>query len=378
MFRLGNGIDEHNAATARKNLAPTLTSAELPDMNWYRVPVPEGICSDGSEYYIYLRKGTSENLCILFSGGGAAWDWRTISQPNSTGRLLAGMECYYQDRLCDQLEPGTIHAGITDIANPGNPFRDWNFAAIMYASADLHVGDGSYVFTDGGELTRTVHFHGYRNYLAALERIVRFFPNPKKLLIAGDSAGAFAVPAHTAQIADAYPNCADITALADSCHVYNETWRNTVENIWKAPESIWRCVDGTDVALCWFKQLYRQKEDRIRYLYTNSVFDGVLSVFESYTRDGAYEISRKRREQYKESLLPMLKELRESVPGIGMFIHELKPALPLRLAMGGSVHTVLRNECFYQETPSGDSPLAWILDALEGNVRSVGLEYLEN
>ncbi len=41
---------------------------------WYRLPVQDGICGDGSAYHIYINYGSCDSLCVFFSGGGMVWD----------------------------------------------------------------------------------------------------------------------------------------------------------------------------------------------------------------------------------------------------------------------------------------------------------------
>lgn len=47
-----------------------LLDNEEPSLNtWYRVDIPQGVTGDGSEYYIYVKKGRSRNLLVFLSGG---------------------------------------------------------------------------------------------------------------------------------------------------------------------------------------------------------------------------------------------------------------------------------------------------------------------
>ena len=66
-------IAHHSTVTgsaAQHTGAPAFATPE--EKVWYRVPIPEGRCGDGSEYHIYIRKGCSDKLCVFFSGGGIA------------------------------------------------------------------------------------------------------------------------------------------------------------------------------------------------------------------------------------------------------------------------------------------------------------------
>ena len=67
-------------------------SHQIPGMEtyqWYRVPVEGGKTADGSEYHIYVKKGTTDHLCVFLSGGGIAWNPYTAARPVTGGRVLA-------------------------------------------------------------------------------------------------------------------------------------------------------------------------------------------------------------------------------------------------------------------------------------------------
>ena len=72
MVRIGNLVEESIAKGIYElgQEAPVLSygahHAELEEKVWYQVPIPEGKCGDGSEYHIYVRKGSSDKLCIFF------------------------------------------------------------------------------------------------------------------------------------------------------------------------------------------------------------------------------------------------------------------------------------------------------------------------
>lgn len=219
-YRLGDFVEKTvgNAITASHLEAP-VPEGDISDGAWYRLPVSEGLSGDGSEYYVYVRQGTSRHLCIFFSGGGMAWNEYTAARPVSGGKLTAGMPNYYWNNLRPFTQIMNIRVGLTDLVNPLNPFKDWSFLIVTYATGDLHVGENDFPYTAEDGSQQIVHFHGRRNFRAAMEHAVVYFPDPDKLLIAGDSAGAFAVPALTDEILSRYyPKCTDATLFqtADS------------------------------------------------------------------------------------------------------------------------------------------------------------------
>lgn len=107
-----------------------------------------------------------------------------------------------------------IHTGITNEADPRNPFADWSFIVITYATGDFHTGTGDFRYTGEDGAEKTLHFHGYINFRLGLKAGTAYVPAPRKLLIAGDSAGSFAVPALASEIAkDFFPSCRDLSLI---------------------------------------------------------------------------------------------------------------------------------------------------------------------
>jgi len=115
---------------------------------WYRIPLSEGLSGDGSEYHIYLKKGTTDHLCIFFSGGGVAWNEYTAARPVTGGRVAAGEPNFYWNNLRPFTQIMNINIGITEAGKERNPFNDWNFVVITYATGDFHVGNNEFPYKD--------------------------------------------------------------------------------------------------------------------------------------------------------------------------------------------------------------------------------------
>ena len=124
------------------------TVPQMQARQWYRVPVPEGITADGSEYHIYVRKGTTDHLCVFLSGGGIAWNPYTAAHPVTGGRVLAWLPNYYWSNLRPFTQIYNIGVGITENNERRNPFDDWSFIIVTYATGDLHIGRSRYPYTD--------------------------------------------------------------------------------------------------------------------------------------------------------------------------------------------------------------------------------------
>jgi hypothetical protein len=343
---------------------------------WYKVPVEEGMSGDGSGYHVYLKRGHSKNLCIFFSGGGMAWDEYTAARPVTYARIAAGLPHFYWDNLRPVTQLMNINLGITETGSRRNPFDDWNFLVITYATGDLHIGDHDFIYHTESGAEKTLHFHGFRNYEESMKIIHHWMESPAKLLIAGNSAGAFAVPALAGDIIDHYyPDCPDITLFSDSGQCVFDKWRHTVENVWRAPMDIVRPVHSDNVTVDWYRHLYEKYGSRLRYLYASSVHDFLLSAYYNETVSGNFESTPEMQFLFGVQLKVMVRELKEITPDFGFFIYDWKNVLYTK---GGTIHTAVREPYFYLKNKDGISMADWLSDAVNGNVKNIGLNLLED
>lgn len=353
--------------------APVL-SGEPEKKVWYRVPVPQGVTGDGSEYHIYIKKAPSENLCVFLSGGGVAWNEYTAARPVTGGKVAAGLPNYYWNSLRPFTQIMNINTGITENGNPRNPFDDWNFIIITYATGDFHVGSNDFPYEAEDGSAQVLHFHGYGNFRAGMDAGVRYFGAPEKLLIAGDSAGAFAVPALAGELLeDFFPECRDVTLLSDSGQLLYDRWRETARNVWKAKETVWQAIQGPNITLEWYRSLYAKWGDRLKYLYASSVRDYLLSSYYNDVAHKTYGTDAEVQEIFCGQLRDMVRELKRLTPRFGIFLNDWKNFFLMR---GGTVHTAVRKRQFYHRTRSGVTMAGWLRDAVNGQIRDVGLELL--
>ncbi len=343
---------------------------------WYRVPLSEGLSGDGSDYHIYLKAARSDRLVVFFSGGGVAWNDFTAARPVTGGKVMAGLPNFYWNNLRPFTQIMNINIGITETGNDQNPFEDWSFVIVTYTTGDFHVGDNDYTYTDkdSGE-TGVVHFHGYRNFLAAMKKTKEYFPEPKKLLIAGDSAGAFAVPALAAQVMDDwYPACEDVTCFSDSGQLCYEKWRDTAQIIWKAGQELCDAIVSPNITLDWYRRLYGKKGDHIRYLYACSSHDYLLSAYYNDIINKEFTSDAEIQKAFHDQLITMLDGLKEITPSFTFFLNEFPNLMVMKRGMkGGTAHTAVRERIFYLPGPEGISMAKWLADCVEGNCRDIGM-----
>ena len=341
---------------------------------WYRIMIPEGKTADGSEYHIYIKKASSNNLCIFLSGGGVAWNGYMADRPISGGAVISGLPNYYWNNLRPLTRIMNINNGITEIGNPFNPFDDWSFIIITYATGDFHVGGNDFKYISESGEEKIIHFNGLKNFEAGMNRGKEFFDSPEKLLIAGDSAGAFAVPALTPRILENYyPDCLDITLLSDSAQLLYSDWKKTAKDIWGAPNDIYSSLSSENITLDWYKRLYAEYGGRLTYLYASSTRDYLLSAYYNDVINHKYKSEPLIQDEFHKKMREMLGQLKDITSRFGLFIYRW-PALQMP---SGTVHTCVRHKRFYLKNLSGISMADWLMNAVNGTVYDVGMDFIE-
>ncbi|WP_029321835.1 pectin acetylesterase-family hydrolase [Butyrivibrio sp. AE3004] len=341
---------------------------------WYRVVIPMGMSGDGSEYHVYVKIADPEKLCIFFSGGGIAYDEYTAARPITGGKVAADLPNYYWNNLRPFTQIMNIDMGIMNLRDNDNPFRDWSIIDIAYATGDFHIGNNDFPYEGEDGEQHVLHFHGYINFLEAMGVSKNLFANPKKLLIAGNSAGAFAVPALTDEILTMwYPGVKDITLLSDSALLLYNKWKYTAKEVWKAPKPICDAVNSDNITLSWYRNLFAKYGNSLRYLYSSSIRDYVLSAYYNDITNKEYKTDSDVQDAYCRQLKEMVSDLKLLNHDFGMYINNW--VLPI-VTKGGTVHTAVREPYFTRFMQDDVTMARWLYDAVNGNVYDVGMDLL--
>jgi hypothetical protein len=169
-------------------------------------PAGDTICSDGSPFRFFVRRGDPAKLLIEFEGGGACWSDGTCEADVYNRRVTTDPETARQS---GQLQ------GIYDRTNPANPLRDFTHVYIPYCTGDLHWGNSTtaYVATSGAPYV--IQHKGAVNASSALNWAAANVSAPSQVVVAGCSAGGYGAALWSAKIARVYP-AARFLQLADS------------------------------------------------------------------------------------------------------------------------------------------------------------------
>ncbi len=251
------------------------------DQAWHTVSFKGNtLCSDGSEFAIFVKKGKSQNLIIHFSGGGACWDDKSCANPISLWSTFDGdtrdLKSFYFPSLL-RIFPKAI-SGLGDYENPSNGFRDWNIVFIPYCTGDLHIGNttNSYVF-NGKQFE--IHHNGRNNSLAALEWVFTNFKETNKVLVSGESAGAYGSAFWAPYIADHYQG-KKIYQLSDGALLTSNRWKEILDTVWRSESAGFLHFEiGKDI----FEDALAHRNDTvkrsIKHLHSNTTYDHVLTRF---------------------------------------------------------------------------------------------------
>jgi hypothetical protein len=181
---------------------PAAAAAPAP---WQRVePGGRSLCGRGGRFAFWARMGAPDRLLVFFQGGGGCWDYRSCAP----GTAL------FDDRV-DAADDPALGAGVLDLDDPRNPFRDWSVLYVPSCTGDVYAGDATRTYRAGDGRAVTVRHRGHVNASAALDWVFRRVPDPRRVFVTGCSAGSIGSILHTPRVIRQYPR-AQVAQLGDS------------------------------------------------------------------------------------------------------------------------------------------------------------------
>lgn len=312
-------------------------------------------------FSFWARKGKSRNLAIYFEGGGACWDNNTCSAP------LVGLPPEVPQFFVPQVPPGTNPAamdGIFKSDNPANPVRDWDMVYIPYCTGDIHIGSATKTYTSVGNpalglpagMPITIQHRGFDNFMVVLEWARKNFKDPKKVLVAGSSAGGYGATANAPWVARAFDD-ADLYVVADASQgVTNAGFDNgnPGRNSWN-PQLDRRTFGSNSPALPGNELMRRAAlADRDgRYAQFTTSFDGVQILFYAAMAQqfGPGSCPNPAVEWHNRASA----QLQADASSLRNFRHYVA---------GGQFHTVLSSPAFFTEGSAGPTVATWMGDML--------------
>ena len=325
-----------------------------PDVGkWYEVEVDGAKSSDGSEWHGIFRKGTENKVVVYFFGGGVS-----ITPETSEG----GNEFYATNMTAqDFVAQGGIGSTAAD-----NPFKDWSFIVIPYATGDFHAGTGIY------EGKKKVYHTGYNNYSAFIEKIKPYVGEPDTLLVTGFSAGGFATSLLADDVIDRFPSAGNVTVCVDSSLLLYDGWHDTAVDLWRTPSEISDRLTTDNLVLDSLTALYEKRGDSVKILFDCSYRDDTLMQYQSYIDTGKMDKTKELGDDFQQDLKEMVFALQANIPNVGIYIWNNGEDADTH----NTQHTIISSNVF-DKLGNDRSVGEWTFDAVNGDVRTYGLELLD-
>jgi len=174
------------------------TMVDPPDQVPYGEKVLEPICSRGTPWVYFVKRGTVNKLIVYYQGGGACWDGLTCGTLIPTFKQTTGPED----------NPVNASSGFANYTNPENPFKDWNAVFVPYCTGDVHWGDAVVKHSPvPGDESATIHHKGRVNAAVAEKFAREHFVSPDQVFVTGSSAGSYGAVVNALFLQeDAYPS----------------------------------------------------------------------------------------------------------------------------------------------------------------------------
>jgi len=137
------------------------------------------ICSRGTDWSFWVRRGKENRVLYYFQGGGACWDYLTCEQIGT-----------FKPSTGPGDDPSNRGGGFADFDDPRNPFRDWHVVFVPYCTGDIHWGSADVEHELFGN-TATIRHRGFQNAQVAEKWAREHFVHPDEIFVTGSSAGAY-------------------------------------------------------------------------------------------------------------------------------------------------------------------------------------------
>jgi hypothetical protein len=186
------------------------------------------VCLYGDEFRVSTREGSSDDLLIFLQGGGACWS--DLCAASTTSGF------------------GILPIGWTDSNPENNPaLAEFDVVFVSYCDGSVFSGDNLIFATDGSVERR---HRGLANLSAGIDIARLRHPEPRRIVLAGSSAGGYGTILATAVVRMAYPHT-PLFVLNDAgiglTNPEDPSLADAVADEWKVlqflPASCGDCVD---------------------------------------------------------------------------------------------------------------------------------------
>lgn len=335
-----------------------------PEINkWYRITPKDAKSSDGSKWHGIFKLGNDKNKVIVYFFGGGV----SITPKTSEG----GKEFYATNMMAQDF---VALGGIGSDAEE-NPFKDWTKIVVPYASGDFHSGTGEYHYKDSKGKDKTIYHNGYNNYTLLMNEVKKYvdYENVDTLLVTGFSAGGFATSLLADDVIDYFPKVNNVTVAVDSSLLLYDDWHKSATELWKSPQEISDRLTGDNIVLDSLVALHNKRGNTVKILFDCSVRDDTLQQYQAYIDHDKMDKTKEYGDKFQKDLKQMVNDLQTNIDGVGIYIWEYATDAETK----NTQHTIISSN-FLDKLEDNKSIANWMIDSVNGNVKSYGLELLDN
>lgn len=331
---------------------------------WYRITDDTMLCSDGSQYKAFFRKGSENKVLVYFAGGGVSISAETAKEDLFIRRVAP------VDRFANHM----MNAGGLATAVDGNPFKDWTVIALPYATGDFHAGTNDFAYTDKDGKQRILYHHGYTNYTAVMQKALELggIRAPEAVMVTGYSAGAGAAALLASDVfAKYFPDAESKTVLVDAMLLRMDDWHSISADVWRSPTEISDRLRTDNLVLDSLTALREDFGEDVTILFDCSARDGELAKAQNLFDNGKPEVDEAQGDLFQQTLretIPAFKEI-----GAALYIWDGLPFYddPRNLTM----HTIIVTPDVYSDPDAfGISVAEWAYNAANGKAEDYGLD----
>ncbi len=362
------------AFTGCKNQSTTyaeLGSKPVKKGEIYLVTPDGAVTSTGEQWVGAFKKGAENKLVIFFYGGGVSVD--AYSAAHGLSKDSLGFFFFDDMTLWKQIAYNCFKSSFgNDTAT--NPFKDWSVALLPYTTGDFHIGSGEFEYINLEGQLDTLYHHGYTNFRLFMDRVMPYVGTPDAIVVTGSSAGGFGTSFLSEDITELFPEVKNFVTCVDASQLYWDKFPEVCKNVWQAPEHIANRFHSDNSVLDCLTALHQDKP-YVKILFTCSVRDFALVTYNNYFEHGAKTLGTKEEgEIFQQRLQRFVTSLLAMDSTAGVFIWD---DMIFNEATNLTVHTIETGKDFHTDRGGNGSIANWLYDAVEGNVRVVGLDCFE-
>lgn len=334
---------------------------------WYRITSDDMLCSDGSQYKAFFRKGSENKVLVYFAGGGVSINAETAKEDMYIRRVAP----------IDKFANNMMNSGGLAASVDGNPFRDWTVIALPYATGDFHSGTNDFEYTDKDGKKKILYHHGYTNYTAVMQKALELggISDPEAVMVTGYSAGAGAASLLANDVFTNYfPNAKSKTVLVDAMLMFIDNWHSISADVWKSPTEISDRLRTDNLVLDSLTALHDDFGDYVTILFVCSTRDGELAKAQNLFDNGKPEVNEYVADKFQQDLKETIPQFKE----IGAYLY-IWDGLPLYDdPRNMTMHTIIVTPDVYSDPAQlGISFADWAYNAANGKVEDLGLDLVD-